>query len=556
MNLECVEIKGDVVYDCTPCDSSNKCHKGAADWGKVANGRPLIENVHLPDGDYKEYCGECEYDHTKRLLKCNWCTDHEKEGKKPQSLTLTSNCRFVKSTKTGELKCETKALSKPIDSKDLPGEAEDIDTPGDEPDLMDTAQDMAETMVDVPAKDIKSVDDTTKVLGETVFKDGIEEMEELQAEDPFLEQPIEDLEKETEGLTAKEKEELKVIENQLKSADEKFEEEESHDAATEAVLASRKQTMKDVDTNADGVLDEGEVEKEINTDMQEADEVSMLQQMKSESKGLQHLVALFDKNGDGALSFKELFGREPKAMQKMYQPLFKAADQDGSATLDAEELFDLHNLRWLAHWTQPKAFFQLKARDHLDSMDSNSDGGVDWQEFKTFMTPHLKEALEQGSLDGVHGDKGQLLTGEAVAEHLKSFKALFNEADLNHDGKLKLDELEKNLEEREQWTQLAAATRVIGKADDNNDKTLSLNEVISNADKFGAKTEDFFEDQDLLTVDEGASGDGGDGGAGDGAGGSEFVKSSLRGGKGPAPKGGKGTQPLGYKEPPAGPPQH
>jgi hypothetical protein len=61
--------------------------------------------------------------------------------------------------------------------------------------------------------------------------------------------------------------------------------------------------------------------------MQEADEVSMLQQMKSESKGLQHLVALFDKNGDGALSFKELFGREPKAMQKMYQPLFKAADQ-------------------------------------------------------------------------------------------------------------------------------------------------------------------------------------------------------------------------------------
>jgi hypothetical protein len=66
---------------------------------------------------------------------------------------------------------------------------------------------------------------------------------------------------------------------------------------------------------------------------------------------------------------------------------------------------------------------------------------------------------------------------------------------LNHDGKLKLDELEKNLEEREKWTQLAAATRVIGKADDNNDKTLSLNEVISNADKFGAKTEDFFEDQ-------------------------------------------------------------
>ena len=55
---------------------------------------------------------------------------------------------------------------------------------------MDTAEDMAESISDVPAKDIKSKDDTTKVLGETVFKDGVEDMEELEAEDPFLEQPM------------------------------------------------------------------------------------------------------------------------------------------------------------------------------------------------------------------------------------------------------------------------------------------------------------------------------------------------------------------------------
>ena len=127
-----------------------------------------------------------------------------------------------------------------------------------ETDLMDTAQDMAESMVDVPAKDIKSADDTTKVLGETIFKDGVEETEELEAEDPFLETPIENLGKESTGLTAKEQEELEVIQNQLKSADETFEEQESKDAATEAVLASRKETMKDLDTNADGVLDEQE----------------------------------------------------------------------------------------------------------------------------------------------------------------------------------------------------------------------------------------------------------------------------------------------------------
>merc|ERR1719171_957999 len=61
-------------------------------------------------------------------------------------------------------------------------------------DVLDTAEDMAEAMADVPAKDVKAKDDTAKVLGETVFKGGVEDVEELQAEDPMLEQPIEDIE--------------------------------------------------------------------------------------------------------------------------------------------------------------------------------------------------------------------------------------------------------------------------------------------------------------------------------------------------------------------------
>jgi hypothetical protein len=115
-----------------------------------------------------------------------------------------------------------------------------------------------------------------------VFKAGVEDMEELEAEDPFLEQPIEDLAKDTEGLTSREQEELKVIQNQLKAADMQFETEEEKDAATEAVLASRQQTMKDLDVNGDGLLDKNEIANEIGADMQEADEVSMLQQMKDE----------------------------------------------------------------------------------------------------------------------------------------------------------------------------------------------------------------------------------------------------------------------------------
>ena len=54
----------------------------------------------------------------------------------------------------------------------------------------DTMTDMADALAEIPAKDIKTKDDTAKVLGETVFKTGVENVEDLQAEDPFLEQPV------------------------------------------------------------------------------------------------------------------------------------------------------------------------------------------------------------------------------------------------------------------------------------------------------------------------------------------------------------------------------
>jgi hypothetical protein len=93
--------------------------------------------------------------------------------------------------------------------------------------------------------------------------------------DPFLEQPLEDLEKDSTGLTSTESSELGEVEKELKQADEQFEDEEAKDAATEAVLASRGQDMQDLDANSDGLLDESEVQHEIEGDMKEADEVSV-----------------------------------------------------------------------------------------------------------------------------------------------------------------------------------------------------------------------------------------------------------------------------------------
>jgi hypothetical protein len=190
---------------------------------------------------------------------------------------------------------------------------------------------------------------------------------------------------------------------------------------------------------------------------------------------------------------------------------------------------------WMQSWIQPQAFFAIKAKDHIAVMDTNGDGGVDWTEFAEFMKPHIVEALKEGRLSPeIGGMLEEAKSDEEIAAqdklamdgHLKRFKELFNEADLNKDGKLTETEMEANLKDRESWMALAAANGVIDMADDSKDGKLSLNEVIKNADKFGAKTEDFFEDQDLLSVDEADSADTGDADAEKPG---TFVQKSLRG---------------------------
>jgi hypothetical protein len=79
----------------------------------------------------------------------------------------------------------------------------------------------------------------------------------------MLEQPIEDIETINNQMTSQQKVDAEAALDQLEKADEEFAGEEEKDAAVETVLASRGQSMKDIDTNGDGLLDENEVSKEI-----------------------------------------------------------------------------------------------------------------------------------------------------------------------------------------------------------------------------------------------------------------------------------------------------
>lgn len=382
-------------------------------------------------------------------------------------------------------------------------------------DVLDTAEDLAEAMADVPAKDVKAKDDTAKVLGETVFKGGVEDVEELEAEDPMLEQPIEDIVDINNDLSPQQKADAHVALDLLAKADEEFAGEEEKDAAVETVLASRGDTMKQIDGNGDGVLDEKEVQTEISKDMVKVNDINFMQEQHDEKKGLASLLAILDKNKDGELTYDELFGKNhdayqhaspqhPRYEKKMLKAQFVAADANGDKKLDLNELFVLHNLQVLQS-TEPKLYFKLKALDHVAYMDTDNDGEVSWAEFKAFMLPHIKAAVKADVDIGATGPVPSGIYEHPIEEHLKKFKELFDEEDLNKDGKLDKAEMQKNLKERQEWIEQEAAKETMQVADDNKDGKVSLNEVIKNAGDYGAKTEDFFEDSELLHVGDNTS---------------------------------------------------
>jgi hypothetical protein len=53
---------------------------------------------------------------------------------------------------------------------------------------------------------------------------------------------------------------------------------------------------------------------------------------------------------------------------------------------------------WMQRWLEPQMFFKMKAEDHIEAMDTNGDGKVEWSEFASFMKPHIEAAMKE------HGD--------------------------------------------------------------------------------------------------------------------------------------------------------
>merc|ERR1719409_415898 len=128
---------------------------------------------------------------------------------------------------------------------------------------------------------------------------------------------------------------------------------------------------------------------------------------------------------------KEMFG-DPQLWQ-----VDPTAPKKEKAIQEKMLKFVFHNVQTLAT-TEPKEYFAVKALDHITYMDKNHDEEVDWKEFQDFMLPHVKAAIHaQDVAQDINGEPQPAM----IKQHMKKFKELFDEADLNKDGKLDKKEM-------------------------------------------------------------------------------------------------------------------
>lgn len=143
--------------------------------------------------------------------------------------------------------------------------------------------------------------------------------------------------------------------------------------------------------------------------------------------------------------------------------LFAVADRNGDGKLDRIEFL---------HFCYPflgPLFRDRHARTFIERMDNNTDGVVSSAEF-------VAGALQvQG--DGGNRDSVQ---GHDFRAELEVWTQEFEDFDLNHDGELNSDEVQKLLSPEHTAHGIAEGYRLVHLADSNGDHELSLDEI-SNA---------------------------------------------------------------------------
>jgi hypothetical protein len=254
------------------------------------------------------------------------------------------------------------------------------------------AEELADTIGDVPAKSIAAVDPTVKALAEGLFAKAGKEALEEKASDPVLAPPSDsaggaDAFAQGSGpdvlnteLTVLQELDLRSDEAALATADAKEQSEAMAEVPVEEVFLLKKTQMQEIDTDGDGLLSAAELTAEIQKLVREQTLITRKQVKQAERPAMASFVNHLDRNRDGVVTEQEFFGDSALTLRANTVPfdieLFRLAakacgktDAKGGRGLDVDGMLDFHHPEFLpnkARYYLAKARFQLAAMKGAD----------------------------------------------------------------------------------------------------------------------------------------------------------------------------------------------
>lgn len=331
--------------------------------------------------------------------------------------------------------------------------------------------DLVDSLTHLPASAIHTKDKTVKALAKTVFSTAAAGIEKIQEGDPMLSGTMKEISHEHLGLSAGQLHDLKHSEAHLKAIEADY---NPNQIPAEVVFAMKKETMKKVDSDGDGLLSQAEVSAQLMRIMPTVDKMDGLKKKQEELHLLTDIMHHLDKDKDKELSKSEVFPDAPKdkVHAKLQDMQFKLADENHDSKLNEGEFFLFNHPEYSDN---KEAYFSLKAEDHMASMDTNHDGKVSWNEFKNG-----------------YG------TQSATSAAMPSVKHVFDLADSNKDSSLSFDEMRVMERNKMKQSLQKESADIIKTADDNHDGKLSLSEIINHTESFSGKFSDWMSDPDVL----------------------------------------------------------
>jgi Ca2+-binding EF-hand superfamily protein len=357
----------------------------------------------------------------------------------------------------------------------------------------ESMEDLADSIGDLDAKDIKAKDSTMKALAETVLSKAGNEIEAEEHADPLLQPEVPALNPDLDAFRQKQ---VEGEEAELKALDARAELEDLQELPAEMVFSVKAEGLSQIDSNGDGLLSGEELTHQLRNSMTRVHLLEREHVQRVEGPEMKKLLKTLDASGDGYIQKEELLGEHPTRTEAA---LFEVADEDNSGKLNANELLLYHHPEF-SDITHDK-FIDYKVEDFIDQMDPKKTGRINKGRFEKQIKHDLRQMADNGrKVDEKREWKEQKRHFEAVAGNKKYLNA--------EDTKRLISETEDRVrgfipDEVATWKDghyPEVVKEIILIGDDNKDGKLSLDEIIRHVKDFGGRIDEFMQDPAVLTL--------------------------------------------------------